>query len=275
MYETLLLETVQSHILKVSLNRPQVMNALNTRMAEELCALFHNIGDFENPDVRAVIFTGSGHKAFCAGADLKERQGMTDEAWQRQHVIMEKTLDVLWQFPVPLIAAVNGVALGGGCEMALCCDFIIASDTARFGQPEVKRGIMPGGGSTQRLPRRIGIARAKELLYTGRLLTAAEALAWGLVNHVVSPENLLSKAVELAQMIAENAPIAVRQVKRSTDQGFDLPLPKALVLELEAYNLVVLSEDRQEGINAFNEKRGPSLSLVSPTSCSIRCFPIM
>jgi enoyl-CoA hydratase/carnithine racemase len=156
---------------------------------------------------------------------------------------------------VPVIAAINGVAVGGGCEMALACDFMIAADHARFGQPEVKRGIMPGGGGTQRLPRRIGIGRGKELLYTGRMITAAEAREWGLVNHVVPLAELPGKALELARMIAENGPVAVRQVKKSVDRGIELPLAEALDFEIQAYNICIPSEDRHEGINAFNEKR--------------------
>jgi len=256
-FETLSIGTPAPHLRLVTLNRPQAMNSLSTRMGEELRAFFRAPAELLDADVRAVILTGAGEKAFCAGADLKERQGMSDDTWRRQHVIFEEASEALWRFPIPLIAAVNGVALGGGCEFALACDFILASETARFGQPEVKLGIMPGAGGTQRLPRRVGIARAKELLFTGRLLNAAEALSWGLVNHVVPPGDLMDKALELAGMIAANGPIAVRQAKKAVDRGYELPLAEALDFEIQAYNIAVPSADRQEGINAFNEKRAP------------------
>jgi enoyl-CoA hydratase/carnithine racemase len=254
-YETLLVEALEPHILKVSFNRPQALNTFNTRLGEEVRSFFRDFDHGQEPDVRVVILTGTGERAFCAGADLKERLGMSDETWRRQHVIFEEAAEVLWRFPVPVIAAVNGLALGGGCEFALACDFIVASENARFGQPEVKRGIMPGAGGTQRLPRRVGIARGKELLFTGRMVDAAEALAWGLVNHVVPPERLMDKVLELARQITENGPIAVRQAKKSANRGFDLPLSEALAYEIEAYNVAIPTEDRMEGIAAFNEKR--------------------
>ncbi|MDH4247070.1 MAG: enoyl-CoA hydratase-related protein [Deltaproteobacteria bacterium] len=256
-FDTLSIESPAPHLRIVTLNRPEAMNALSTRMGEELRAFFREPADLLAEDVRAVILTGAGDKAFCAGADLKERRGMSDETWRRQHVIFEEASEALWRFPIPLLAAVNGVALGGGCEFALACDFILASETARFGQPEVKLGIMPGAGGTQRLPRRVGIARAKELLFTGRLLNALEARDWGLVNHVLPPGGLMDKALELAGMIAANGPIAVRQAKKAVDRGYDLPLAEALDFEIQAYNIAVPSADRQEGINAFNEKRAP------------------
>lgn len=259
--QTLDISSPHPHVVTITLNRPQSMNALNTLMGEELRSFFRDTSRIDpgdgSPDIRAVILTASGEKAFCAGADLKEREGMSDETWRRQHVIFEEAAEALWRFPAPVIAAVNGVALGGGCEFALACDFIIAAENARFGQPEVKRGIMPGAGGTQRLPRRIGIARAKELLYTGRMLNASEALEWGLVNHVAPQGKLLEKALEIAGMIAENGPIAVRQAKKSVDKGYDLPLAEALAFEIEAYNIAIPTEDRLEGINAFNEKRPP------------------
>jgi len=256
-YETLLVESVEPHIVKVTLNRPQAMNAMTTRMGEEMRSLFRDFDHSRQPDVRVVILTGSGEKAFCAGADLKERQGMSEDVWRRQHVIFEEACEALWRFPTPVIAAVNGVALGGGCEYALACDLIVAAEHARFGQPEVTRGIMPGTGGTQRLPRRAGIARGKELLYTGRMIDAREAAAWGLVNHVVPASGLMDKALELARLIARNGPIAVRQVKKAVDRGMELPLAEALAFEIEAYNICIPSEDRHEGIDAFNEKRAP------------------
>jgi enoyl-CoA hydratase len=256
-YQTLLIEDAAPHILKVTLNRPDAMNAMNTQMGVDMRAFFRDFDHQREPDVRCVIVTGSGDKAFCAGGDLKERRGMTEQAWRRQHVIFEEGMEALWRFPMPVIAAVNGLALGGGCEMALACDFIVAAEHARFGQPEVKLGIMPGAGGTQRLPRRVGIGRGKELLFTGRMIDAKEAAAWGLVNHVVPAADVMPKALELARLIAENGPIAVRQAKKSVDRGIELPLAEALDFEIQVYNICVPSEDRHEGVNAFNEKRKP------------------
>ena len=256
-YETLLVDSPEPHLLTVTFNRPLAMNAMTTQTGIEIRALFRDFDHAREPDIRAVILTGAGDKAFCAGADLKERQGMSEETWRRQHVIFEEANEALWRFPAPVIAAVNGVALGGGCEYALACDFIIAAEHARFGQPEVVRGIMPGTGGTQRLPRRVGIGRGKELLYTGRMIGAEEARDWGLVNHVTPAAGLMDKALEVARMIAANGPIAVRQVKKSVDRGLELPLAEALDFEVQAYNICIPSEDRHEGINAFNEKRPP------------------
>ncbi len=258
MYETLLIEPPEDHVQVVTLNRPQVLNAISTTMGRELRALFRDFDHAQEPDVRAVILTAGGERAFCAGADLKERQGMDETVWRRQHVVFEEAFEALWRFPVPLIAAVNGLAYGGGCEMVMCCDMIVAVEEARFAQPEVKRGIVPGGGGTQRLPRRIGIARAKELIFSGEPIDAQRALEWGLVNRVVPRAALMDEAMALAKSIAANGPIAVRQAKRAIDRGYDLSLETGLVLEIEAYNTAVASEDRREGIDAFNEKRPPN-----------------
>jgi enoyl-CoA hydratase/carnithine racemase len=256
-YETLKIDRPDPHVLVVTLNRPEAMNAFNTRMGEEMRVLFRDYDHFQTPDLRCVIITGAGDRAFCTGGDLKERRGMTDEAWRRQHIVFEEKNEAVWRFPVPIIAAVNGFALGGGCEVALACDFIYASEKASFGLPEVTRGIMPGNGGTQRLPRRIGIGRAKELLYTGRIIDAKQALEWGLVNRLCAPDKLMEEALATAKQIAKSGPIGVRQVKKAVDRGAYLPLESGLMLEIEAYQSPVFSEDRHEGINAFNEKRPP------------------
>ncbi len=257
MYETLDVQPPEDHVQVVTLNRPQVLNAISTTMGRELRVFFRDFDHAQQPDVRVVILTAAGDRAFCAGADLKERQGMDETVWKRQHIIFEEAFEALWRFPVPVIAAVNGLAYGGGCEMALCCDMIVAAEEATFAQPEAKRGIMPGGGGTQRLPRRIGLARAKELIFTGEPIDARRALEWGLVNRVVPRASVLDEARALAKSIAASGPIAVRQAKRAIDRGYDLSLETGLVLEIEAYHTAVASEDRQEGINAFNEKRPP------------------
>jgi enoyl-CoA hydratase/carnithine racemase len=258
MNDSVRVELLDRYVVRVALNRPEALNALNTRMAEALRDVFTRLSDDAGRGtLRAVVLTGTGSRAFCSGADLKERQGMTDEGWRRQHEVFESAVAAVASCPVPVIAAVNGVALGGGHEIALACDFIIASDAARFGQPEVGRGIMPGLGGTQRLPRRIGEARAKELLFTGRTIDAREAIAWGVVNEVVPPASLMTRALEVARSIAANAPAAVRHVKAAVEEGAGLPLDRALARELDHYRTVVQTEDRREGVAAFNEKRPP------------------
>ena len=257
MYETLLVNQTKPHILQVTLNRPASMNAFNTAMARDLLNLFEDFSPQVAQDIRAVIITGAGDRAFCAGADLKERQGMSDEEWMTQHEIYEEMFAALGRCPVPVIMAVNGVALGGGCEIALTGDLIVAVESARFGQPEVKRGIMPGGGGTQRLARRVGPGRAKDLVLTGRIISAEEAGRWGLADRVVPEEHLMDEALTLAGMIAANGPIAVRQAKHAINAGADLPLDQGLAVEIEAYNKCIPTEDRKEGVDAFNEKRAP------------------
>lgn len=257
MHETIIVDRPADHIQRVTLNRPKSMNAQNTRMGEELRAFFREFDPFQEPDIRALIITGAGERAFCVGADLKERKGMTDQAWRRQHLIFEEMVEALRRFPMPVIAAVNGAAMGGGCELALACDFIMAAHTAVFAQPEVRLGIMPGIGGTQRLPRRIGPSRAKDMVLTGRHISAEQALDWGLADRVFPAESLMDDVLAFADSIAQNGPLAVRQAKKSIDSGMDLSLDAALALEIEAYNVIIPSEDRQEGINAFNEKRPP------------------
>lgn len=239
----------------VTLNRPEVLNAFNTATAEALRDVFQQLRD--DDALRAVVITGAGDRAFCAGADLKERDGMTDEAWMRQHRIFQDAFRAVRECPVPTIAAVDGYALGGGCELALTCDLIVASERAVFGLPEVSRGIMPGLGATQYLPRLVGRSRAKELMFTGRRWSAQEAFDWGMVCRLTPPGDALAEALSLAQTIAQQAPIAVRQVKRAVDLGADLELHTALELALEAYAVLIPTEDRREGVRAFAEKRPP------------------
>ena len=253
-FETLLLERAEEHVTIVRLNRPDASNALNTQMGLDLLRCFEDIA-LDAKGLRCVVLTGSGDKAFCAGGDLKERRGMTDEAWTRQHVIFERMVRALIDCPVPIIGAVNGAAYGGGCEIAGCCDFLYAAETARFALTEVTLGIMPGGGGTQTLPRAVGERRAKELILTGKPFSAREAHAWGLVNEVFPLSDLLREAMVTASRIARNAPISVRQAKLSIHRGLQSSLRDGLALEIEAYNRMVPTEDRREGILAFNEKR--------------------
>jgi len=256
-FETLSIEPVDEHVTIVRLNRPDASNALNTQMGRDLVHCFEDAA-LDPKSLRCIVLTGTGDKAFCAGGDLKERRGMTDEAWTRQHVIFERMVRALIDCPVPIIGAVNGAAYGGGCEIAGCCDFLYAAETARFALTEVTLGIMPGGGGTQTLPRAVGERRAKELILTGKPFTAAEAHAWGLVNEVFPPSELLPAALTTAARIARNAPISVRQAKLSIHRGLQLSLRDGLALEIEAYNRMVPTEDRREGVLAFNEKRTPN-----------------
>ena len=254
--ETLLLETHADGVLQVTLNRPDVGNAINTRMGQELLDLWLRLTN-DAQGVRCVVLTGAGPKIFCAGGDLKERKGMTRAQWTHQHEIFERASWALVDLPLPVIAAINGHAYGGGLELALCCDFIYASSSARFAMPEVTLGIMPGMGGTQNLPRAIGERRAKELIMTGQAFTAQQALEWGLVNQSIEPEQLLSETLRTAQTMARNAPLSVRQVKKSIRYGGQMELRTAYRFEVEAYNQLVDTEDRREGVLAFNEKRSP------------------
>ena len=245
----------EGHVVTVTLNRPEQMNAMNTAMGEDLLACFEGLA--RDPGARAVVLTGAGDRAFCAGGDLKERNEMTDEAWRAQHVIFERGAFALLRCPVPVLAAVEGFALAGGCELAVLSDFIVASETAVFGVPETTLGIFPGIGGTQLLPRILGAPLAKELIFTGRRMKADEAKAAGLVNHLVAPGQARAKALELAQTIARNGPIAVRQAKKAIAYGLETDLDTAMTLAIEAYNATVVTEDRLEGVRAFNEKRKP------------------
>ena len=255
-FETLVLENVGEHVAVVRLNRPEASNALNTQMGRDLVRYFEQLA-LDPEGLRCVVLTGAGEKAFCAGGDLKERRSMTDEAWTRQHVIFERMARALLDCPIPIIGAVNGAAYGGGCEIAACCDFLYAAETARFALTEVTLGIMPGSGGTQTLPRAIGERRAKELILTGRPFSAAQARDWGLVNEVFALPDLMRETLAVASRIAGNAPISVRQAKLSVHRGLQLSLRDGLALEIEAYNRMVPTEDRREGVLAFNEKRPP------------------
>ena len=254
-YETLLTETPAEGVLVVTLNRPTAGNSLSSRMAEELLALWTDLA--QPGATRAVVLTGAGDRIFCAGADLKERDGMTDAQWQAQHVLFETMRDALVALPIPVIAAVNGAAYGGGFEIALNCDFIHAADTARFALPEVKLGIMPGLGGVQNLVRAAGERRAREILLTGAPFTAAQGLDWGVINAVHAPGALVAGAVEVATTIAANAPLSVRNIRRVVRETAVLSGVDAVAVELAAYNALTPTEDRREGVAAWGEKRQP------------------
>ncbi len=253
---TLHLEKSTDGLLQVTLNRPETRNALNTQMGMELRDLFAPLA-FHPQDVRCVLMTGAGDKAFCAGGDLKERNGMSDEQWRVQHAIFEEAYYAIMNCTVPVLAAVNGTAYGGGCELALACDFIYAANSARFALPETTLGILPGCGGTQNLPRAVGERRAKELILMGKPFSAQEGYEWGMVNRVFEPAALMPAALEAARSLCASAPVSLRQAKTAIRRGLDVDLRTGLAIEIEAYNRTVTTEDRLEGVRAFGEKRKP------------------
>ncbi|MDB5452490.1 MAG: enoyl-CoA hydratase/isomerase family protein [Caulobacteraceae bacterium] len=254
MPETITLENATAGVAVLTLNRPEAANSLNTRMGEELLHAWSGLAARE--DLRCVILAGAG-RHFCAGADLKERNGMSDADWAAQHRIFEAMVRAQLSVPAPVIAAVNGAAMGGGCEMTLACDFAYAAETARFGLPEVGLGIMPGLGGTQLLRRAVGERRAIEVLTTGRPFSAAQALEYGVVNGVTAPDALMETVLAVAGEIAAKAPLSVRALKHVVREGQALDLAAAMDLELSAYNRLFKTADRREGVASFNEKRAP------------------
>jgi len=255
-YTTLSVEPDGEHVLVVTLNRPEVLNAINTQMGMDLLDFWTRL-TAEPDQARCVVLTGAGDRAFCAGGDLKERDGMTEHAWRAQHEIFERGFSALLNCPVPVIAAVNGHAFGGGLETALACDFAYAARGARLGLSEVSLGIMPGGGGTQLLPRAAGERRAKELILTAAPFTTEDAYAWGIVNRLCDPGETLGDALATARRIAGNAPLSTRQAKKSIHYGLQMDLDTGYRFEIEAYNRLIPTEDRLEGVRAFNEKRAP------------------
>lgn len=258
-YETLKLDEPSPGMLVVTLNRPEVRNALNTQMGRDLRDLFVPL-KFTPGSLRCIVITGAGDKAFCSGGDLKERKGMSDEDWRLQHAIFEEGYYAVMDCAVPVIAAVNGAAYAGGCELALASDFIFASSEAKFALTEVTLGIMPGAGGTQNLPRAVGERRAKQIVLSGVPFTAQQALEWGMVNEVHAPADLMRAVMEVADRITANAPISVRQAKKSIHYGLQMDLASGLNFEVQAYERMIATEDRREGINAFNEKRKPKFT---------------
>lgn len=254
-FETIKVERVEDHILLLTLNRPDFANAKNTTMGLELEELYKGLY-IDSEDLRCIVMTGTG-KVFCAGGDLKERKGMTDAQWQRQHAIFEQGVHAHRMCPVPVIGAINGPAYAGGCEMVLNCDFAYASTTARFALTEVTLGIMPGAMGTQNLPHAVGERRAKEIILTGNPFSVEDACAWGLVNKICEPEDLVETTMEIARKIAGNAPQSVMRAKRSISVATQVDRATGYMFELEAYNRLVPMDDRLEGILAFNEKRKP------------------
>jgi enoyl-CoA hydratase len=255
-YETLKIEMHDPKIMVVIMNRPQALNAMNTKMMTELRDCFQSF--YVDPSqANCIVLTGEGDRGFCSGADLKERDGMTEETWKTQHAIVEQFARALMICPIPVIAAINGVAFGGGFEIALACDFIYMSDSARLALPEVTRGIMPGAAGPQNLPRSAGVRRAKEIILTGLPISAEQALEWNIANRVCAPDKLIAEVLDTARVIAQNAPIGVRQAKKSIDKALEVDRNTGYAFELEAYGAVINTQDRLEGVRAFNEKRKP------------------
>jgi enoyl-CoA hydratase len=237
----------------VTIARPEVLNALDFDLLDALADALARLDD--DPDCRAIVLTGSGTRAFAAGADVRELARQTPASLENENrfAVWERIAAVR----TPVIAAVRGFALGGGCELAMSCDLIVAGDDARFGQPEINLGVMPGAGGTQRLTRAIGRARAMDLILTGRTITAREAEAMGLVSRVVAADDTLSAALDLARVIAGQAPIAVRAAKEAVRLAEELPLSTGLRHEREAFYALFASDDQSEGMAAFVEKRRP------------------
>ena len=256
-YKTIKVTEPQPGITVISFARPEVANALSSEMGRELLDAWSKLRADEA--LRCVILSGEG-RHFQAGADLKERNGMTDEAWAEQHRLFEAMIRAQLACPVPIIAAVQGAAMGGGCEMSLACDFTYAAEGARFGLPEAGLGIMPGLGGTQLLTRAVGPRRAIEIMTTAAPFTAEKALEWGLVSAVVSAEALMDTVLGVAALIASRAPLSVRGLKRVVHGGQDLDLKRAMDLELSIYNSLFVTEDRREGVGSFNDKRTPTFS---------------
>ncbi|MFN8670751.1 MAG: enoyl-CoA hydratase-related protein [Candidatus Sericytochromatia bacterium] len=255
MKEELLLQKIENNILTITLNRETVMNSLNRDLVNELKKCFESVR-FNN-EVRAIIITGKGEKAFCAGADLKERATLSEKEVKEFIFNIRSTFSLIANFPIPTIAAINGIALGGGTELALACDIRIASTNAKMGLTETKLAIIPGAGGTQRLPRIVGVAKAKELIFTARTVDSTEALSINLVNKVTEPENLLNEAYKMCEMISQNGPIALEQAKKAINRGSETDLETGLVFESESYQACIPTQDRLEGLKAFAEKRKP------------------
>lgn len=251
-YENILFEKDGAvGILKI--NRPKSLNALNPATLHDIAACLEEVR--QDQSIRCLVITGEGDRAFVAGADISAMVSMSALEGKLFSALGLNVLRKLEELPIPVIAAVNGFALGGGTELALACDLIIAADKAKFGQPEINLGVIPGFGGTQRLARRIGLPRARELIYSGDMIDAETGLRYGLVNKVVPMADLMIEAKALAQKLAAKPPIAIRQAKAAMNAGIDMDLENGCRYENEAFALTFATEDKAEGMHAFLEKR--------------------
>jgi len=247
---------IEEGVATITFNRPKSLNALNSALLTELSNALEAIAANEN--VRILVLTGAGDKAFVAGADISELAGFNTLQAKRFAQIGQAVIDKLQLLSVPVMAAVNGYALGGGSEMALACDFIYASEKASFGLPEITLGLIPGFGGTQRLPRLIGANRAKELIFTGKMISAAQARELGLVNQVFAPQSLMEETMRTARAIAAKGKVALRAAKQAINNGLNADLVTALRIEQDAFAICMASPDAREGTQAFLEKRKPA-----------------
>jgi len=254
-YKNILL-SVENEIGTLMINRPKALNALNGETLKEIQAVIQEVKDLS--EVKVLIVTGAGEKAFIAGADIMEMRGKNSIEARAFSKLGHETLNMIQDLDRPVIAAVNGFALGGGTEVALACDFIYASENAKFGLPEVTLGVFPGFGGTQRLPRLIGKGKAKELIMTGKMITAQEALQMGIVNRVFPLPSLMEESRKVAAQIAGNGMVGVKLAKMAVDTGFNMDLSEACALEACAFGLCFATEDQKEGMTAFLEKRKPN-----------------
>ncbi len=250
-----LLFTQDAGVATVTINRPKVLNALNGQTIAELRDVM--LACQRDPDVRAIVLTGAGEKSFVAGADINELAVLTPTAGKEHARAGQRVFDLIEQLGKPVVAAVNGFALGGGCELAMACTLRLAADTARFGQPEVNLGIIPGYAGSQRLPRLVGKGIALEILLTGDMVPAQRALEIGLVNRVVPAADLMAEAAKLAAVLASKAPVAVRYILEAVHEGLEMPLAQAQYLETALFGAIASTEDTKEGTAAFLEKRKP------------------
>lgn len=252
-YETITIEK-RDAVAILTINRPDKLNALNSKVHEEGVVALEDLQNDES--VRVLIITGAGEKSFIAGADISEFAGKTPVS-QRQDFLQNTLFNSLERFPKPIIAMINGFCLGGGCELALACDIRLASEKARFGQPEINLGIIPGGGGTQRLTKLIGEGKSMEMILTGEMIDAPTAHALGLVNHVYAPAELEAKTLEMANKIAEKSPVALQMAKEAVKAASKSNLDEGLRREIDLFAICFSTEDKEEGVSAFLEKRKP------------------
>lgn len=249
------LEIIEKHIAVITLNRPEAANAMSKALLSELNETINKIN--HDTSIYCTIITGAGKRAFCAGADLKERKDMPDGQVVQAVRLIGETCTEIENMPMPVIAALNGVAFGGGLELALACDLRIAANHAKVGLTETSLAIIPGAGGTQRLTRLIGLGQAKRLIYTAKPITTESALTLGLVEQIVESSKLLKESIQLAKSIAENGPIAIRQAKTAINHGIQTDITTGLAIEHLCYKETIPTTDRIEGLKAFNEKRKP------------------